>query len=173
MRKWWLIFLTVALVQTGAWALYAEHGAWQPGHDISASFWPKGAAELANRKERIGGHMLNAFDHFLFRGDKAALNRFLLDLGKVQGPRTVYLVAEDERVGIAAPAVEGADWTMSLSSNSHVGVFLAAKTVQGGSGLKIPVEVQVETVGKVDDAVSKFAAEHEKERQRSPKIEKD
>ena len=173
MRKWFLVALAVAALQTRAWALRAEHGAWQPGHDISASFWPEGAAKLANRKERVGGYFVNSFDHFVFRGDKAALNQFLLDLDNVLGPRTVYLVAEGERVGIADPAVEGADWTMSLSANSHVGVFLPAKTVQSGSSLKIPVDLPVETVGKVGDAASKFAAEHEKQRPHPPKRDTD
>jgi hypothetical protein len=170
MTRAWLLGLGLAVgLATGAQALYREWGPWKPGENLSASFWPKGATTLVNRKERVGGHMLNRFDHFKFRGDLPALNVFLADLGQVEGARTVYLLDAEQNAGFISPVVEGAAWTMSLSSNSHVGVFITTIEKLPLEGLKIPAEVGVAAFGKVSDAVKRFADEHEKRRAASQK----
>ena len=170
MRRWTFLAalaLTVGLA-TGAHALYRNWGQWAPGHDISASFWPKGADKLANRQERFDGHMLNSFDHFLFHGNTAALNAFLGDLAGVQGSRRVMFLSADQRIGLIDPRAEGADWTMSISANSHVGVFLPAGGPFKLADLKIPADVPVESYGEVGAAVKEFVQQHEKARTAAP-----
>ena len=143
------LILTAALVlglATAAHALYVEWGPWKPGERMSASFWPEGAIDLANRQERVGGFMINSYDRFRYRGDAKALNAFLADVAKVKGAKTIYLVAAKQRVGIGNPRHEGADWTMALSGNGHVGVMLDASGPIKIADLKLPAGVPVERV---------------------------
>ena len=171
MRKWMLILAASLTLATAAQALYVNWGPWKPGQNISASFWPRGAEVLANRKERVGGHMLNSFDHFLYRGDLAALNAFLKDVEKVEGGRTVYFLGADQRIGFINPRQEGGDWSMSISANSHLAVFIAADGWRRLPDLKLPKDVQVEAVGEVDREVTLLVAEHEKQRAAAKKSE--
>lgn len=164
MRLWILALFTTLTLTTAARALYREWGPWVPGRNISASFWPKGADILANRKERTGGHMLNSFDHFLYQGDTAALNAFLGDVGKVQGPRSIMLIGGDERLGITNPRLEGADWAISISAKSHVGVFIPTDGRFKVADLKIPADVELESFGEVRPEVKQLVAEHERQR---------
>jgi hypothetical protein len=159
--------LTLALT-TAASALRREWGPWKTEGNIGASFWPKGADALVNRKERIGGFMVNAFDHLRYEGDTKALNAFLADLGKVQGPRSVYLVGPNQQAGFIHPRVEESDWTMSLSGNGHTGVFLPADGPFRLSDLKIPAEAEVACVGRVGADARRRAAEHQKRRSAPP-----
>jgi hypothetical protein len=164
MRTWILAATASLAVGTAAQALYMEWGPWKPGQSVNASFWPKGADALANRKERTGGHMLNSFDHFLYQGDAAALNAFLTDAAKVQGSRSIMLIGGEERVGLTNPRLEGADWTMSVSANSHVGVFLPSDGKVKLQDLKLPANVPLESWGEVGADVKRIVEEHEKKR---------
>lgn len=156
-----LLVLTAA---GAARALYQDWGAWSPGKDIWASFWPEGARRLANRKERVAGHMLNRYDYFAFRGDPAALTAFLKDLAAVQGPRSVSLLSGEERPGITNPRFADADWSMSISGNSHVDVDVPLGLRFGLADLKIPEKVEVWASGEVGPDVRRFVSEHEKRR---------
>jgi hypothetical protein len=164
MRRWIAALAVCLAFQGAALALYREWGAWKPGEHLSASFWPKGSDVLANRKERVGGHMLNSFDHFLYRGDTAALNAFLKDVENVQGSRSVMLLSGDQRIGLISPRVEGADWSLSISPNSHVGVFIPSDGRVNVGDMKFPADVELETVGDVGADVQRRVAEHEKRR---------
>lgn len=166
MRRFLSLGLSALLLAAGtsAWALYAEHGAWQKGHDISASFWPEGAKALANRKERVGGHMLNAFDWFRYQGNAEDFNRFLTDLDRVDGPKSLTLMVSHKKPNITEPYWVDADWTMSISSNSHCGAQFPVDGRIKLSSVKLPKNLPVWAEEDAPAAIKTLVQEHEKQR---------
>ena len=148
MRRRILAVVLILGLASAAQALLREWGPWKPGERLSSSTWAEGVVALVNRKERVGGYMLNGFNRFRYRGDAKALNAFLADVVKVRGPKTIYLLGADQQVGLINPRYENTDWTMSLSINGHVGVMLDAEGAIKTAELKLPAGVSVERVPK-------------------------
>lgn len=162
----WVLGLTASLaLGTAAHALYREWGPWQPGHNLGASFWPKGAEALANRKERVGGHMLNSYDRFRYRGDSKALNAFLRDVDKVEGSRSIYLLGPEVNLGQINPRLEDADWTLSLSANGHTGISIPTDGSNPIQTLKFPPSIPLEYEGNVGAEVKQLVEKHEQVRE--------
>ena len=169
MRLWMIGLAASVALGTAAHALYREWGAWKSGDNLSASFWSKGAAALANRKERVGGHMLNSFDHFRYQGNTKALNTFLRDLDKVEGPRTIYLLGPEMNAGLINPHLEDADWTLSLSANGHSGLFLPAEGPNPVRELRFPESIELSREGNVGPEIERLVEQHERTRKANQK----
>lgn len=75
-------------------ALGGDHPA---GQKIPAEYnkeWPKGLVDLANTGDRVWGHWVNQGDFFYYKGDPAALNKFLAAYGQLSDtPLAVVLHA--------------------------------------------------------------------------------
>ena len=162
--RFWVIGLAASLVLgTAAYARYQKWGPWQPGKNLGTPSWAKGADRLVNRKERVDGHNLNFYDRFQFRGDAKALNAFLLDLEKVEGPKSIYLLGPEVNAGFINPRREDADWILSLSANGHVGVSIPVDGPNPIRTLKFPGSVSLERIGEVGAEVKQLVEKHERE----------
>jgi hypothetical protein len=168
--RFWMIGLAASLVLgTAAHARYQKWGPWQPGKNLGTPSWAKGADRLVNRKERVDGHMLNFYDRFQYRGDTKALNAFLVDLEKVEGPKTIYFLGPEVNLGFINPRLEDADWSLSLSANSHVGMFIPVDGPNPIRGLKFPASISLEWTGEVGPEVKQLVEKHERAREALPK----
>ena len=163
MRTKWLGLAAALLIlsSTTAHALYRRWGKGDPQHPISASFWPKGASELANRADRFDSYMLNAFDRFYYAGDAKAFNDFLQGYAKVDDRSLELLLIDPTDKLLLGNQVEGANWSLSISSNSHASVAFPVDGRIQLRDLKVPLSVNVQAYPDANAEIKAFIAAHE------------
>jgi hypothetical protein len=97
MARIFLIALTLSLCLITASEALAVGGDHPAGKKIARDYnheWPKGLPDLINSGDRVWGHWINQGEFFYYRGDAAALNKFLASFGKLPNtPLAVVLHA--------------------------------------------------------------------------------
>lgn len=163
MRTRWLGLAAALLIlsSAAAHALYQRWGKGDPKHPISASFWPKGATELANRADRFDGYMINAFDQFYYAGDAKAFNDFLQGYAKVEGGGLTLILLDPADKVLGAGQLQGANWGMSISSNGHAGVTFPVDGRIPLRDVKVPLQVNVEAYPNASAEIKAFVTAHE------------
>lgn len=155
---------------TTAHALYIGWGPWIPQKPLVFASWPKGSAQLVNRKERIGGYRVEMADHFRYQGNTEALNAFLQDLGRVEGRVVVQLLGRrGQRAAEQSTNEERADWTLALSSSKLVGMTVPVDGSNPIPSLKFPATVELGLYGEAPAAVKQIVEQHERVRAAIPK----
>lgn len=160
--KWLgLAVALLALSGTAAPALYQRWGKGDPKHPISASFWPKGASELANRADRIVGYMINAFDRFYYAGDAGAFNDFLQGYAKVDDQSLELLLIDPTDKLLLANQVGGANWAFSITSSGHASVAFPVDCRIPLGDVKVPLQVNAQSYANANAEIKAFIAAHE------------
>lgn len=163
MRGTCLALAAALLLLSGeaAHALYMRWGKGDPAHPISASFWPKGATELANRSDRFDGYMINASDKFYYAGDAKAFNNFLEGYAKVTGSSLELILVDAKTGALDSPKLNGAAWEMSISSNGHAGVTFPVDGAIKLQDVHVPLNVDVQAYPDAGSEIQAFIAAHE------------
>jgi hypothetical protein len=93
-----LVFVALLSCSPSAWGLGGDH----PKGKLNAQAqWPAGLIDLINSGDRVQGHWVNQNDFFYYKGDAAALQKYLAEYAKIKDtPHTVILhLGSDQRTG--------------------------------------------------------------------------
>jgi hypothetical protein len=158
--------MVIAAAATLAWAMGGNH----PKGEIKAAHggWPDKMISLINGHDRVHGHWVNANDEFFYRGDAAALEKFLTDYAAIEGigKKLVIHVASKRRSTLWGDRPDvpydwkllicksrwGGDWGLpppgASGYTTQIDVWLGTDICL--EDLRVPNEIPIESAGELE-----------------------